>query len=222
MFDNLFRTPVKFIKNMEKGIILAIETAFEGGSVSILEGQTQIDFWIGADNTSKSEDILDGIRLLLQRNNLKKIQIGLVAVSSEAGSLTGLKIGLATAQGLAKALGCPLLEVPMWRAIARSLADIRDQEVVVLLPGGKTTVGIRKWLNRKFVSEVELINISDLGKMDVHLDFGKSKNSILYAHHKLTGLLKYETFAEIRNFDENLSNIIGHFASDNQERLERW
>ena len=91
---------------MRKNIILSFETAIEGGSISILEGEREIDFWVGIGKVSKAENVLDEIQKLLNKNQIKKTDISLITVSSGQGSYTGVRNGMATALGLKAALGC--------------------------------------------------------------------------------------------------------------------
>ncbi len=48
-------------------ILLAIETASAGGSISLLRNNVEIDKWSGASVISKSEDVLDEISALLKK-----------------------------------------------------------------------------------------------------------------------------------------------------------
>ncbi len=99
--------------NQSKNLILAIESAIGGGSLSIWEADREIDFWVGTSGISKAEDMLDGFNRLLIHNQLSKERVGLIAYSVEFGSPTGLKIGAALARGLSKSLNCRLSAVSL-------------------------------------------------------------------------------------------------------------
>ncbi len=201
--------------NTERNLIVAIEAAFDGGSLSIFEGRSEVDFWIGTSGLSKAEDILEGVAGLLGRNNLKREQIGLVAVSGDAGSLTGLKIGAATAQGLAKALDCDWLVISLWTALAETLTADSDEAVNVLLPGGKNTLYRRTLRNRKTASEIELMSTTDQEKLGN--DLGELRNDKLYAHRKIIRDYNLGANFPVIDLGENLAVWIGTFASDNEE-----
>ncbi len=98
-------------------IILALETAFDGGSVSILKSGKQIDWAVGAGELSKSEDILPLIENLLKKNGIEKREIGLIAVSDGPGSITGLRIGLAIARGLGDSLSAKVYKMSVLEAM---------------------------------------------------------------------------------------------------------
>jgi tRNA threonylcarbamoyladenosine biosynthesis protein TsaB len=51
------------------------------------------------------------IDYLLALNKIDRRDLGLIAVGSGPGSFTGIRIGIATAKGLARALGCPLIGI---------------------------------------------------------------------------------------------------------------
>lgn len=100
-------------------ITLAIESGIQGGSLSILDGTEEIDSWVGTKSVSRSEELLQEISALLLRNNIKKEDIELIAVSNAAGSYTGIRIGLATALGIRRATGCRIKGISVLEALAR-------------------------------------------------------------------------------------------------------
>jgi tRNA threonylcarbamoyl adenosine modification protein YeaZ len=105
------------MQKLEGKYILALETAIDGGSVSILADEVEVDFVKGNQNLSKSEDLLTLLDDLLTRNKINKNQIGLIAVSIGAGSLTGLRIGKAIALGLGNSLNIMVVEVNFFAAL---------------------------------------------------------------------------------------------------------
>lgn len=100
---------------MSKKFTLAIESGIQGGSVSLFKNDQEIDFWIGKAEISKAEDLLDQISVILKNNNVPNPD--LIAVSNGPGSATGLRIGLATALGLTKALNSRMVRVPFFQAV---------------------------------------------------------------------------------------------------------
>ncbi len=103
----------------ERKIILSIETAIEGGSISIIEGKDEIDFWIGNKESLKAEVFLLEISKILDKNKIEKKNIKSIIVSNGPGSSTGLKIGLATARGLGTVLNCEVIEVSLFEAVLK-------------------------------------------------------------------------------------------------------
>jgi tRNA threonylcarbamoyl adenosine modification protein YeaZ len=68
-----------------------------------------------------SEKLLTLIQELCDEQKLKLSQLDGVAVSIGPGSFTGLRIGLSTAKGLCFALEKPLIAVPTFVSIAKSV-----------------------------------------------------------------------------------------------------
>ncbi len=85
-------------------ITLAIETAVGGGSLSLFKDQLIIDRWVGEREVSRSEELLEAVLTILNRNGLKSGDLDIIAVSCGPGSYTGLRIGLATTIGLKNGL----------------------------------------------------------------------------------------------------------------------
>lgn len=121
--------------NNESNHLLAIETGILGGSICYFKGKTAVDRLIGKSDTSRAEELISGIQSLLSANDLHISQIDTVAISRGPGSYTGLRIGLASAQGLATALACTVVGVPLLEAINTSFEAGRTR--IVILPFGK-------------------------------------------------------------------------------------
>lgn len=119
-----------------KNIILSIETAVRGGSVSILRGGREIDFWVGQSEISKSEDILEEIKKLLDRNGIDKKFIKLIMFSNGPGSFTGIRIGAATALGLRRTLKCESAGTSVLDSMT-ALAAAENQTVITAVPFGR-------------------------------------------------------------------------------------
>lgn len=118
--------------------ILAIESAIGGGSLSLSRGETQIDKWIGEGGVSRAEDLLWNIDQILRRNNLSKSSIKRIVVSVGPGSFTGIRIGLATAMGLATALNIDLVRISILYAMATQAPD--DKNILTAVPVGRGVI----------------------------------------------------------------------------------
>ena len=70
-----------------------------------------------------SRDIDAVVRVLLQKRGVPAQQLAGIVVSDGPGSFTGLRIGIAFAKGLARALGCPLLAAPSMMGAARAVTS---------------------------------------------------------------------------------------------------
>jgi tRNA threonylcarbamoyl adenosine modification protein YeaZ len=98
-------------------VTLAIESAVRGGSIALLSGETEIGSLCGEDGISRAEDLLPNIRSLLAGSGLAINEIDRIAVSLGPGSYTGIRIGIATAMGLARSTGAEVKGVPVLEAL---------------------------------------------------------------------------------------------------------
>lgn len=135
---------------IEPPIILAIESAIRGGSLAVARGPDIIDTWLGEGGVSRAEDLLWNIDEMLNRNQIGKHELTHVAVSVGPGSFTGIRIGLATAMGLATGLNINLLKYSILGAIASSQPD--GERITAVVPVGRGV--ICKQTFRKNASEM--------------------------------------------------------------------
>lgn len=104
--------------------ILAIETSTRHGSVALLrDGETLAAerSWEGHDGHSLL--LLPAIHQLFQEVASDPRAIACVAVAIGPGSFTGLRVGLATAKGLALGWQVPLIAVSTLAAMARNVTE---------------------------------------------------------------------------------------------------
>lgn len=116
-------------------IVLALETAIEPGGVSILKNSLEVASWRGTESIARSEDLMPEIERLLEDCKITAGQIDLIGVSLGPGSYTGIRIGIATAAGLAFGSDCPSIGVSTLEALA--LAAEREGTIRCLIPAGR-------------------------------------------------------------------------------------
>jgi tRNA threonylcarbamoyladenosine biosynthesis protein TsaB len=105
-------------ENGKHSLILALDTSTEKGSLALAEGDRLLgEFSLDTPGTYL-QHLLPGIEGLLKAAGRGLQELGAIAVSRGPGNFTGLRIGLATAKGLAWALECPLAPVPTLEAVA--------------------------------------------------------------------------------------------------------
>ena len=83
---------------------------------------------------SRNEKLLPAIEWMLRECGVERKAIHLLAVTRGPGSFTGVRIGLASAEGLALALGIPICAMPTHEAIAAGFAG---RSVLVTNDGGR-------------------------------------------------------------------------------------
>jgi tRNA threonylcarbamoyladenosine biosynthesis protein TsaB len=101
------------------GLVLGIETATVMGGVALVSDAGELLGEITLrSHESHSERILPAASWLLATLGHTPRELAAVAVSEGPGSFTGLRAGIATAKGLAFALGVPLFGIPTLEALA--------------------------------------------------------------------------------------------------------
>lgn len=128
-------------------LILAIETATGCGSVALTRGtgdagKVLAEFSLQPEVTH-SRRLLGSVRAIMTSAGVEWKHLDGIAVSQGPGSFTGLRIGMAAAQGMAMAAGIPLLTVPTLDGLAAQvppvagpvccLLDARKQQVYAAL-----------------------------------------------------------------------------------------
>jgi tRNA threonylcarbamoyladenosine biosynthesis protein TsaB len=99
--------------------LLAIDTADRTAGVAILAGGQVVAEYVETSAYRHSERLFALIDEALRSAGLARSDLNAVAVTTGPGSFTGLRVGLATAKGLAFALGLPLVAVSTLEALAR-------------------------------------------------------------------------------------------------------
>ena len=84
------------------------------------------------------ETLLPSIGRFLGEQNIRRSRLVGIVVGTGPGAFTGLRVGIATAKGLAHGLGIPLVGVSTGEALIEAFeeAEGRDAPTVLLLPAG--------------------------------------------------------------------------------------
>ncbi len=105
---------------MTKVNVLALDTSTSCLSVALMRDKATICEINLAVKVGHAGMILSVIDEVLTKSSTSKDDITFIATGTGPGSFTGLRIGIATAKGLAKAIGCPLVGIPTLDIIAHS------------------------------------------------------------------------------------------------------
>jgi len=101
--------------------ILAIETSTTLASVALVEGGKIVLERAHSRPKQSAERLLPLIAELLSEAGWERGSVSRIGVSVGPGSFTGLRVGIACAQGLSLGLGVPLVGVSSLRALARAV-----------------------------------------------------------------------------------------------------
>ena len=120
-------------------ILLTIQTASPAGSVALSDGEHLLAEFNLDSRKTPTEWLLAAIDDLLVKTGLTKDSLDAIGIVRGPGAFTGLRVGLATAKGLALALGCPLVGVSSLQCLAMQL-PFTQMPVCVMLDARKQEV----------------------------------------------------------------------------------
>ena len=101
--------------------ILAIDTSGLVGSVAISDGDILTALFSIQYKTTHSQILMPMISDIADKINLDLKSVDAIAIARGPGSFTGLRIGSATAKGLALAIDKPIIPIPTVDALAYNL-----------------------------------------------------------------------------------------------------
>jgi tRNA threonylcarbamoyl adenosine modification protein YeaZ len=142
---------------------LAIETATQNGSLSLLKDGEEIGHWVGDGITTVSVEILPQISGLLDLAGVTINDIDLLAVSAGPGSFTGVRIGLSIAKGLQTASNIAAAAIPLTKALALCANDKSNAETACcLIPSGRGEAYWQRYNKTTAVTEVVSSKIDEI------------------------------------------------------------
>ncbi|MFL5679447.1 MAG: tRNA (adenosine(37)-N6)-threonylcarbamoyltransferase complex dimerization subunit type 1 TsaB [Chloroflexota bacterium] len=127
-------------RRAQPGAILAIDTATTRVVVAIgtPAGEPLALSWWPAEHRH-GEWLLPSIERVLGEANVARSDLGAIVVGTGPGAFTGLRVGLATAKGIAHALGRPLVGIATSDALIAAAAaaeGVEQGQIVLLMPAG--------------------------------------------------------------------------------------
>ena len=116
-------------------LILALDTTSRAGSLALARDGGVLDQQRGDPSRTQGERLPGDIGDLLERHGLTVADVDLYAVAAGPGSFTGLRVGIATIQGLALAHARPVVPVSALVALAygaliSSGGPVQDAELI--------------------------------------------------------------------------------------------
>jgi tRNA threonylcarbamoyladenosine biosynthesis protein TsaB len=107
-------------------LILALDSSTRIGSVALRRDGVPVAEYTLSVQRTHAERLLPAAHRILEDAGLVPADVEAVAVTTGPGSFTGLRIALATAKGLAYALGRPLVGVSTLEALAYGVSGWAD------------------------------------------------------------------------------------------------
>ncbi|HEX6280031.1 MAG TPA: tRNA (adenosine(37)-N6)-threonylcarbamoyltransferase complex dimerization subunit type 1 TsaB [Pyrinomonadaceae bacterium] len=183
--------------------LLAIESAVSGGSLALFRATEVIAARAGSESISRAEDLIPNVLSLLEEAKVSKADLDRIAVSLGPGSYTGLRIGVATAMGLARGLGISFVGVPLLNALTPT---IPKHVIMAVVPMGKADLcyGPSDHAGSGTVGTVE-----DLAK-----ELKKAETVELRCHTEVCTLLnaRFGDHLKVIDIGRNLAEYVGKAA----------
>jgi tRNA threonylcarbamoyladenosine biosynthesis protein TsaB len=99
-------------------LILSLDTTTRAGGCALLRDDRVLQEYTGDASRDQAERLPGDLTALLEREGIALDAIDAFAVATGPGSFTGLRVGIATMQGLAMATGKPLIGISAFDALA--------------------------------------------------------------------------------------------------------
>ena len=123
-------------------LILALDTTSAGGSVALARDGRLVDETTGDPSLTHGQRLPGELQGLLERQDLTTGAIDRYVVAAGPGSFTGLRVGIATIQGLALAHDKRVVAISVLDALVEVAAQLADRDA----PGPEL---IAPWVNAK-------------------------------------------------------------------------
>jgi tRNA threonylcarbamoyladenosine biosynthesis protein TsaB len=116
-------------------VTLALDTTTKTATCAVLSGDEITGQWTGDASMSPAAQLPRGIAAALAAGGCRPEDVDVLAVAVGPGSFTGLRVGIATMQGLAVAVARPLIGVSALEALAVAAAvETGTGETLLIAP----------------------------------------------------------------------------------------
>ena len=113
--------------NIRVVLVLALDTTTRAGSVALVRDREVLVEQAGDPRLTHGQRLPRDLMRALEAARIALADIDLLAVAAGPGSFTGLRVGIATLQGLAMAAGRRIVPVSALDALARGARNGRDR-----------------------------------------------------------------------------------------------
>ncbi len=105
---------------MEKGLILGLDTCTRWLNLAVLSADGSVRAQVQEEVVTHTTRLVPALDALLRKSGLRREDLAAVGAVLGPGSFTGLRVGLAAAEGLSKALGVPAFGLDSLTALAEA------------------------------------------------------------------------------------------------------
>jgi len=206
---------------MSGQVTLAIESAISGGSLALARDRLIIAEWEGSEGDLRSEELLSRVSETMASAGVLIHDLAQIAVSNGPGSYTGIRVGIATAIGLAASRGIPCRGISVMTSVARRAVQEDDRAVAVPLGRGNYCWRVFSGPGADLrCGEIFVGSIIELGEFAA-----ASPNTPVMAHDEafqsISGVAgSVEPSSNILNIGRNLAKIIAQEPEAMDDGLE--
>jgi len=137
-------------------LILSLDTTTRAGSCALLRDDRVLREHTGDGSRDQAERLPGDLAALLEHEGIALDAIDALAVATGPGSFTGLRVGIATMQGLAMATGKPLIGVSAFDSLALAARAVTARETTADREGPRRTlIWIDAWRGEVFAALYE-------------------------------------------------------------------
>ena len=149
-------------------MLLAIDTCGPLCSAALAEGENLIAIRNEDIGRGHAERLMPMLEEMLRESNIDWSQLNKIVCTIGPGSFTGLRVGLATARGLALALNCLCIGVSVFEAFAAVVqADNNNQPFVVAMDAKRNQVWLQLYNGNSLPMAEPLALSNDDARRDI-------------------------------------------------------
>ena len=191
---------------MDKRIILAFDTVIAKGTVSLWREKKEIAVVNGDTAKSASETLLSSISDTLSNSSVKTDEITDIALTNGPGSYTGIRIGIATALGLAAPSKCKIHQISTLELLAKSVTA--DEVVTTGVWAGRNEIAYQDFPNSD-------VNIGVLSIDSFFTKYENKQNKIILDEKSRQVIEDRYPMFKIMGLNCNSASLIGKIISNN-------
>jgi tRNA threonylcarbamoyladenosine biosynthesis protein TsaB len=140
--------------------LLIIETSGRVGHVAIAEGAALLAARSLDEPRRQGRDLAPAVGELLAQVGWKPRDLSAVVVSRGPGSYTGLRVGIMSAKAFAYAVGCPILAIDTFAAIAWQ-APVEANPIDIIADAQQQKVYVQRFEHRQGISPLAIRPVAE-------------------------------------------------------------
>lgn len=122
------------VQKCKMALILSIDTAAEKAVVCLGKDEKVISFFENTEQKNHASFLQPAIEQMMKEAGICLFQLDAIAVSYGPGSYTGLRVGLASAKGIAYALNKPLITLNTLEVMAQNAIQEKKETKMLYCP----------------------------------------------------------------------------------------